>query len=117
MGLEIGDITASSGMSKAIFDQLNTILSPPLNGTSTEDMETIRDSWRSLAFAIATGVIEHIKSNIEIFGIKTKGEVDTNVSGITAVAEPGNHFHSVALSGEQSDVIFTQSNDGTGHVS
>ncbi len=101
MGLEIGNITASSGMSKAIFDQLNTILSPPLNGTSPEDMETIRNSWRNLAFAIAAGVIEHIKLNMVIKEITTQGNISATVSGNTATQE---------------NVVFIQNNDGTGLI-
>lgn len=101
MGLEIGEITSSSGMSKAIFDQLNTILSPPLDGTPPEDMETIRDSWRKLAFAIATGVIEHIRLNMVIKEITTQGDISATVLDDTATQE---------------GVIFSQNNDGTGHV-
>ena len=116
MGLEIGDIAAGSGMSKAIFDELNIIMSPPLEGMPQEDMEKIRDSWRKLAFAIATGVIEHIKSNMDIYGIETRGDVNTTVQGNTGPSDPGSHLHNVNLDGEQSDAVFTQSNDGTGHV-
>jgi len=118
MGLKIGDLTASSGMSKAIFDKLNDILSPPLEDTSAEDMEKIRDSWQKLAYSIAKGVIEHIKANMEIYGIQTQGDINTTVTGDTgeALSHPNNHDHEVNLPGAQNDVILTQSNDGTGRV-
>jgi hypothetical protein len=116
MGLQIGDINATSGMSKAIFDQLNMILSPPLGGTPQGEMEKIRDSWRKLAFAIAKGVIEHITANMEIFGVTAQGNVNAAVSGNTAAAPPGPHLHAVNLSGVQNNTVFTQNNDGTGHV-
>ncbi len=69
MSLEIGNITANTGMSKSIYDQINTVLSPSLDEMSEEGMEIIRESWQKLAFAVATGVVEHIKSNMEISGV------------------------------------------------
>jgi hypothetical protein len=113
MALEIGDITASSGMSKAIYDQLDTLLSPPLEGMAEEDMEKVRDSWKKIAFAIATGVIEHIKSNMEIYGVEVSiSDVSTTVSTVTtcpAGAGSGTGSGSGTATGQQS-------NDGTGHV-
>jgi hypothetical protein len=81
MALEIGDQKASSGMSQAIYEQLNTLLSPPLQDMAPADQEKVRDGWRQLAFAIATGVINHLKSNMEIFGVQTSGPVTTTVTG------------------------------------
>jgi len=113
MALQIGDEKASFGMSKSIFDKLEQQLS---SGMTSKDLENVRPSWQKLAFAIATGVIEHIKSNIEIFGVTTQGNVNAAVSGNTAGAVPGPHVHAVNLSGVQSNVEFTQNNDGTGRV-
>lgn len=79
MALDIGNQTATSGMSKAIYDQLDALLSPPLAGMP--DIEKVRDGWRQLAFAIATGVIGHLKSNMEVFGIQATGPVTTAVAG------------------------------------
>lgn len=113
MALEIGNITGTSGMSKEIYDQLNTILSPPLEGMAQEDMEKVRDSWQKLAFAIATGVIEHIKSNMEIHGVEVSiSDVSTAVSTATtcpAGTGSGTGSGSGTATGQQS-------NDGTGHV-
>lgn len=101
MPLEIGNTSATSGMSKAIYDQLNTILSPPLSGMPPAELAKIRDSWKQLAYAISKGVIDHIKTNMEIKGIQASGNINAAVSGSAAT---------------QTGVVFTQSNDGTGHV-
>ena len=97
MALEIGTTQANTGMAKAIYDEIDRQLSPPLSGTPAEDMEKIRDSWKKLAFAISTGVINHILSNMEIKGVQTSGDINATVSGSSAT---------------QSDVVFTQRNDG-----
>ncbi len=113
MGLETGDIRASSGMSKAIYDKLNDLLSPPLEDMPAEDMEKIRDSWRKLAYAIADGVISHIKSNMEITGVNVAvNDVSTTVTTVTscpAGAGTGTGTGSGTATGQQS-------NDGIGHV-
>ncbi len=53
---------------------------------------------------------------MDIYGIETRGDVNTTVQGNTGLSDPGSHLHNVNLAGEQSDVVFTQNNDGTGHV-
>jgi hypothetical protein len=114
MGLIDGDNTAESGMSKAIYDQLRFELEPALGEISKENLDAIQKLWRQLASAVARGVIQHIKTNMEIFGIQTRGNVNASVSGNTSPAS--GHSHGVNLTGLQSNVVFTQSNDGTGHV-
>jgi hypothetical protein len=117
MGLNAGDITASSGMSKAIYDKINEYMSPPLEeNMSSDNMKKIRDSWKELAYAIAQGVINHIKSNMVIQGVTTSGNVSTSVDGYTELNTLGGHKHEVDLSGTENNVIFTQNNDGTGLV-
>ena len=59
MPLQIGDVGAGSGLTKAIYDQLDTLLSPPLQNDATT-LASARDGWRKLAFAIATGVVQHV---------------------------------------------------------
>ena len=101
MALEIGDIKASSGMSKAIFDELNKLsLEAPLKDMKAEDLEKVRNGWKKLAFAIATGVINHIKSNMEISGIQATGSVTGKVSGTDVTGTAST----------------TQSGSTTGHV-
>ncbi|HMS82450.1 MAG TPA: hypothetical protein PKD12_02220 [Nitrospira sp.] len=101
MALQSGDKTATSGMTKAIYDQMNAVLSPPLSALPPADLTKIRNSWKQLAFAISKGVIDHITANMEIKGVQTTGNISAAVSGNTAT---------------QTGVVFTQSNDGTGRV-
>jgi hypothetical protein len=116
MALNIGDQAASSGMTKAIYDQLQAVLESDLEGLGEEEKAPIRQNWKKMAFAVATGVINHILSNMEIVGIKTRGNVSTTISGATAPAPPAAHVHNVNLTGKQEGFDATQSNDGTGHV-
>ncbi len=127
MALVIGSQTADSGMSKAIYDRVDELLSPPLQAAvdgagddakpgAQQALDAARDGWRKLSFAIATGVVEHLLSNLEVVGVQTRGNVAATVNGATAAAPPGPHTHPVALSGTQTGVTFTQSNDGTGRV-
>jgi len=99
-------------MSYQIYTQLDEILSPPLASLTAEQLAPIRDGWKKLAYAIAKGVIEHLTANLEIYGIKTEG--DLSITGDTGIALPNNHIHSINLSIPQ--VSFEQSNEGTGHV-
>ena len=125
MPLEVGSQNADSGMSRLIYEKLDSCFSQPLQevvevaeGKAREvaqnALDEARKNWRKLAYSIAFGVIEHIKMNMEINGIKTKGNVITTVKGYTNSAE--QHRHYINRSGEANDVVFTQSNDGTGHV-
>lgn len=114
--LIIGDATATEGMTKAIYDNLQSVLEPDLVDISEDKRVLIRESWKKLSFAIATGVINHILSNMEIIDIKTQGNISANVSGQTGLTLPGPHQHSISLSAIQNTVVFTQSNDGIEHV-
>jgi hypothetical protein len=108
MALQIGDTNATSGMSKAIYDQFDALLSPPLAGMPPADLEKVRTGWRQLAYAIAKGVVEHIKTNMEISGIQTTGSVNVNVTGTVSGS-------SVTGTGTGT-VNTTQSGPTTGHV-
>ena len=127
MALVVGSVNADTGMSKAIYDQVDALLSPPLQDAvdnasgdakvkAQEALDAARDGWKKLAFAVATGVVGHILSNMEIVGVQTRGNVNASVSGQTGPAAPAAHPHTVALSATQTSVTFTQSNDGTGRV-
>ncbi len=86
MSLQIGDIQASSGMSKAIFDQFdsNLMTQDAKNKLKPEDLAVIREGWKKLAYSIAKGVIDHLESN---------------VSGNTgeAVTTTNSHVHKVKM--------------------
>jgi hypothetical protein len=114
MALIIGDQTAGTGMSKAIYDQLRSVLEPDLGELSEEARSQLRQSWQKLAYAIARGVIEHITANMEVVGIQTQGNVNAPVRGNTSLVS--SHQHGVDLAGVQNSLVFTQSNDGTGHI-
>ncbi len=118
MAMEIGTIDASSGMTKAIYDQLEKHLEPDLGELGDEDLEPIKEAWRKIALAVATGVVSHIKENMRIKGVETRGNVTTTVSGSTGIpslpAHP-DHTHTVELAVETADVTFQQV-DGTGSV-
>jgi len=123
----IGTTAADTGMSKAIYDQLDQLLSPPLQqavdsakGPAKEGAEkaldAAREGWKKLSFAIAKGVIEHLVANMEVFGITAQGNVSVPVQGNTGTANPDNHLHSVNITGVANNVVFTQNNDGTGRI-
>ena len=114
MALMIGEPTADTGMSKAVYDQLQSVLEPDLGGLSAEARSQLRESWQKLAYAIARGVIEHLMANMEVVGIQSQGNVNAPVQGNTSLVS--GHQHGVNLAGVQNNVVFTQSNDGTGHI-
>jgi hypothetical protein len=127
MALVIGSEAADTGMSKAIYDQVDALLSPPLEDAVEQApdaakpgaqaaLDAARDGWRKLSFAIANGVIGHLLTNLEVAGVQARGNINAQVSGATGSAAPGPHTHAVALTGTQANVTFTQSNDGTGRV-
>lgn len=118
MSLHIGDVDASSGMAQAIYDQIQTNIEPDLPEMDEGDLADVRDSWRKLAHAVATGVIDHLLANLEIQGIQTRGNVnDVVVTGTTGSAPPSNHAHGAgSLRGRQNNVTFEQSNAGTGLI-
>lgn len=115
MALQIGDIGATTGMAGAIYDQLLANIEPGLGELSEEELEPIRDGWRRLAHAVATGVIQHLVANLEIHGVQTRGDVAVALSGATAPANAHQHGAGT-LRGSQSGVTFTQV-AGTGTIS
>jgi hypothetical protein len=110
MALVKGDITASGGMAKTIYDKLQEVFLPAA-AASGVDMDKFQETWQKLAYAIASGVIDHITTNMGIKGITTKGGEDTKTTSDSANGGI-SHSHNVPLK----DVVFTQNNDGTGHV-
>lgn len=127
MALVIGSVNADSGMSQAIYQVLDAQLSPPLQAAvdnapepakaeAQKALDGAREGWKKVSFAIATGVINHITASMEIFGVTVQGNVTTTVQGNTGLSNPGNHQHSVNLSGVVNNVVFTQNNNGTGRV-
>ncbi|SRR6266496_992820 len=116
MALQIGDQGATSGMTKAIYDQMRAVLEDGLSGLDEDKKAPIRDNWKKTAFAVAKGVVDHIVANMEIVGVTCQGNISAGVSGNTGAAPPAAHVHAVSLTGTQDNVVFTQNNDGTGRV-
>lgn len=126
MALVIGSVAADSGMAKAIYDQVDDLLSPPLQkavdqatgdakAAAQQALDGARDGWRKLSFCIATGVINHLIANLEIHGVQTSGTLNAPVNGQTGAAQPNQHQHQVSLAA-QAGVTFVQNNNGTGLV-
>ncbi|HEX8720455.1 MAG TPA: hypothetical protein VF736_07490 [Pyrinomonadaceae bacterium] len=70
MGLEAGDAAATRGMSRAIYEQMDAVLSPAFSGLPPAALDEAREGWRKLSFAIAGGVVGYIVSNMEIYDIQ-----------------------------------------------
>lgn len=119
------------GLDKIIFLIMDKLLSPPLKDAADKAegdakvpaqkaLTEARLGWEKLSYAIAKGVMEHIMANMEIYGIQTSGNIKTDVDGATKMALSNytalKHSHDVDLEGVKDNAIFTQSNDGTGHV-
>ena len=94
MALNIGTTDATSGMTKAIYDQLQASLEDGLSDLDAAALEAVRGGWRKLAHAVATGVVNHLLSNLEIKDVETTGKVTA--------------FHA--------NMTFEQTNDGTGLI-
>jgi hypothetical protein len=113
MALNKGDINASTGMAKAIYDKLQEVLLPDA-AAGGGDLSKLQETWQKLAYAIAAGVVEHIVASEEISGIKTKWYDTTPVYGVTSTNS--GHSHTVTVKGTVSGVEFAQSNDGLNHA-
>jgi hypothetical protein len=106
MAMQIGDDQASSGMAKSIYDQMDEVMKPTVPPASLEDA---RKGWKKLAFAIAAGVVTHLKSNMEISNIQTQGDINAAVTG-TASGTTVTGKATGSLTAKQTGPV-------TGHVS
>ncbi len=108
MALEAGDITASFGMSKAIYEQLdkNLMTDDDKSRLKPDELKTIQDGWRKLAYALAQGIVDYLPSNLEIRNADPDGKVTVSVSGKTGQGGADNHDHSIDITAEENDVKF-----------
>ncbi len=127
--MDAGNEAASSGMSQLIYQEIDRLLSPPLQQAvddasadakpgAQEALDEARKGWQKLAYAIAYGVIEHLKSDLVITGIRTRGSVTTNIkddTGGTAAPLDLTHTHTIDLTAESDTETFNQV-AGTGRV-
>lgn len=81
MPLQPGDVHASAGMSQKIYDHMNAVMK---DGVPEATLPDVQKSWKKLAFAIASGVIEHLKTDMEITGIQTSATISVPVTGTLA---------------------------------
>ena len=121
MALDTGTLDADAGMTRAIFEEMDRLLSPPLQEAVTkaadaaakksaeETLAAARAGWRKLAYAVAAGVVRHLLSNMEIYGVTSSGTITTTVNGMTADAK--------AVTGTANgSFTATQTGATTGHV-
>jgi hypothetical protein len=108
MAMQIGDLSAGSGMTKAIYDQIAANLEPDLAPLEEKDRVPVREGWKKLAHAIATGVVNHIQANLQIRNLAGSAAPELQVGGDTAAADPAaNHTHAAGtLSVTINDVVF-----------
>ncbi len=101
MALDIGNPAATTGMTKAIYDEMENVMESSLEGLEPDKAEPIRDGWRKLAHAVATGVVEHIRDHAEVVEVITRGDISATVAGDTAT---------------QTDVAFSQADGAPGGI-
>lgn len=121
-------IDETFGMGLIIYKELYERLSPPLQEAvdAAEDeeaeqraldaLEKAQIGWKTLSYAIAKGVIDHIKSNMEIKKIKVIERVQ--ITGDTGTSEPSDHKHTVDIAAQENDLVFEELDypPGQGHV-
>jgi hypothetical protein len=105
MALQPGNEDASSGMSQKIYEKINEVMKEGIGQATLPDMQK---SWKKLAFAIATGVIEHLKSDMEIKGVQSSGNISAPVTSSGGTNVIGTATGSVTTN---------QTSPFTGHVS
>jgi hypothetical protein len=70
MSLAKGTIEAPDGMTKDIYDELMVIFGADLINSGAEPA-VVEKGFKKLSYAIASGVIKHVTSNMSISGITT----------------------------------------------
>lgn len=122
MALVTGDNSASSGMAKAIYDVLNSEIINNLHvNTPTSVKAAMIQSHKKLAYCIAKGVIDHIKSNMEVKGVKCKLDTGLNTVFTAGVPIPMDGGLALQTAWKLATIAgaadhSTQENDGTGLV-
>lgn len=108
------------GMTKNIFDSMDSLLSMPFNDGILKAKEQndndaaerldyalkqARKGWKELAYCIAKGVIDHITSNMEIKGIETVKSVQIN--GLTELPQQNIHRHPIVAESVDGKLEYT----------
>ncbi|NIN94973.1 MAG: hypothetical protein GTO49_08330 [Anaerolineae bacterium] len=110
MGLEPGNIDQEEGMSWAIYQALEEEMVNLLSELSGETVDpaklgTPAEIWKRISYAIADGVIEHIKENMEVCAIK-----------VIVEGEEGKKMAAKADDGSPCGVIFDEAEEGVNYV-
>ncbi|SET51695.1 hypothetical protein SAMN05216326_13217 [Nitrosomonas marina] len=124
-GSKVGANITLGGMSSDIYQVMDELLSPPLQQAvdeATDDtrdgavkaLEKAREGWQKLSYAIASGVVEHLRHNLDIQNIQTNGNVVININDDTDNGGVG-HTHNLTTSSAATNVVFNQV-VGTGSV-
>jgi len=84
-------------MSKAIYDQLDGLLSPAIPPTPPDTLAKARASWKQLAFAIASGVVQHLQTKMDIQNIQAGGSITLGITQVNGAAATGTATGTVTL--------------------
>lgn len=87
MAMQIGAAAATSGMAKAIYDQIAANLEPDIAPLKDADKTPVREGWKKLAHAIAAGVVNHIQANLELLNMNETGPPVLPVTDETVTIE------------------------------
>lgn len=86
MALEVGDIQCTSGLAKAIFDQMKAVKMPRFARYSPDQRELILSALREDAYVIAAAIVPYLKSNAEVIGVTTQG-TGTTAQGVALTCQ------------------------------
>lgn len=117
-GSRVGVNVTLGGMSNDIYLVMDELLSPPLvkavdeasddtRDGAVEALEKAREGWQKLSYAIASGVVEHLRNNLEIVNVQTTGNVTIAINDDTDDGGVG-HFHNLSTSSTATNVVFNQ---------
>jgi hypothetical protein len=93
MALKIGTEDASDGMTKEIYEAMDKVLA---EGIPADSLPAIREGWKKLSFAIASGVVTYLMNNLQIDPGTAGGDAGP-VIGNTGPGGDDNHSHSVKI--------------------
>jgi len=108
MPLNPGNASATSGMSKLIFENIKDQMEP-IDGVEGDALEKIRASWRKLAYAVSKGVVDHLRDEMELRDLSRVSAVQT--TGNTSLVD--GHQHAVNIEG---DITYEERDYPPGHI-
>lgn len=88
MAMDPGDATANSGMSKAIYEAITSFLQ---DGIPPAQLPDVQKGWAKLSGAIATGVVNYMKSNLEVIGVNSTGQLQADGKTVNSSQSATGH--------------------------